>query len=132
MTDGHELTVQEKKEVTSKEEKTIPARYYVPITDIYETDEALTVVMEIPGAETKDVTVDIENNVLRVEAKIDLSQYKDLAPVYTEYNVGHYARSFALSSKVDQARISATLSDGVLSLTLNKVQEAVPRRIALS
>jgi HSP20 family protein len=52
---GQDLAVQEKKELASKEESTIPARYYVPYTDIYETDDALTVVMEIPGVEKKDV-----------------------------------------------------------------------------
>ena len=59
MADPQALAVQEKKELVSKEEKTVPARYYVQITDIYETDDALTVVMEIPGVEKKDVDVNI-------------------------------------------------------------------------
>jgi HSP20 family protein len=52
-------------------------------------------------------------------------------PVYTEYNVGHYTRSFALSGKVDRERIAAQLEDGVLTLTLRKTTEARPRRIAI-
>ncbi len=68
-----DLAVQEKKELVSKEEKTVPARYYVQNTDIYETDDALTVVMEIPGVEKKDVEVNIENDVLRVEGRIDFA-----------------------------------------------------------
>jgi HSP20 family molecular chaperone IbpA len=51
MASAQELAVQKKKELASKEESTIPARYYVPYTDIYETDDALTVVMEIPGVD---------------------------------------------------------------------------------
>jgi HSP20 family protein len=66
-----------------------------------------------------------------VEAKIDFSKYEGMEPVYTEYNVGHYARSFTLSNKVDQQQISAQLEDGVLTLTLPKVKEAQPRRIAI-
>ena len=52
-----ELAVQPKKELTPKEEKTVPARYYVPNTDIHETDEALTLVMEMPGVEKKNIDV---------------------------------------------------------------------------
>jgi len=55
MVQSQELSVQQKKELAPKEEKTVPARYYVPNTDIYETDEALTLVMEVPGVEKKDV-----------------------------------------------------------------------------
>ncbi len=56
---------------------------------------------------------------------------KGMEPVYTEYNVGHYTRGFTLSSKIDRDKISAQLDDGVLTLTLPKVNEAMPRRIAV-
>ena len=62
-----ELAVHEKKELASKEEKTVPGRYYVPYTDIHETYEAITVLMEMPGVEKKDVNVSLENDVLRVD-----------------------------------------------------------------
>ena len=127
-----ELAVQEKKELVSKEEKTVPARYYVQNTDIYETDDALTVVMEIPGVEKKDVEVNIENDLLRVEGRIDFAKYEGLEPLYTEYNVGHFARTFTLSNKIDQQQITAQLDDGVLTLTLKKAKEALPRKIAIN
>jgi HSP20 family protein len=50
-------------------------------------------------------------------------------PIYTEYNIGNYARSFSLSSRIDQNNIGAELKDGVLSVTLPKVEEAKPRKI---
>ena len=132
MAQSQALEVQEKKELVSKEEKTVPARYYVPNTDIYETDDALTVVMEIPGVDKEAVTVDVENDVLRVEARLDFNKYEGLEPLYTEYNVGHFARSFTLSNKIDQQQIAAQLDDGVLTLTLKKAKEVVPRRIAIA
>jgi HSP20 family protein len=131
MADPKALAVQEKKELVSKEEKTVPARYYVQITDIYETDDALTVVMEIPGVEKKDVEVNVENDVLRVEGRVDFTKYEGLEPLYTEYNVGHFARSFTLSNRIDQQQIAAQLEDGVLTLTLKKAKEAMPRKIAI-
>ena len=132
MAESQDLAVQEKKELVSKEEKTVPARYYVQNTDIYETDDALTVVMEIPGVEKKDVDVNIENDVLRVEGRLDFTKYEGLEPLYTEYNVGHFARAFTLSNKIDQQQIAAELNDGVLTLTLKKVKEAIPRKIAIN
>ena len=131
MTETHELAVRDKKELVSKEEKTVPGRFYVPYADIYETDDALTVAMEMAGVEKKDLSVALESDVLRVEGRIDFSRYEGMEPVYTEYNVGPYARSFALSSTIDQEKISAQLEDGVLTLTLPKAKQAPPRRIAI-
>jgi HSP20 family molecular chaperone IbpA len=131
MAESPALQVQEKKELVSKGEKTVPARYYVPSTDIYETDDALQVVMEVPGVDRKDIDIKVEENTLKVEAKIDPSKYEGMEPLYTEYNVGHFARSFALSQKIDQQQIGAALADGILTLTLKKVQQAQPRRIEI-
>ena len=64
-----------------------------------------------------------------VHTRLDLSKYQGLRPLYIEYNIGHYSRSFQLSSKIDQNRIEAALKDGVLSLTLPKAEEAKPRTI---
>jgi HSP20 family protein len=132
MARSQELEVQEKKELVSKEEKTVPSRYYRPNTDIYETDDTLTVVMEIPGVQKKDMDVHLENDVLRVEGRVDFGNYEGLEPLYTEYNIGHFARAFTLSSKIDQQQISAKVEDGVLTLTLKKAREAMPRRIDIS
>ena len=74
----------------------------------------------------------IENDVLRVEGKIDYSAYKEVEPVYTEYNVCHFASVFTLSDKIDQDAITARVEDGVLTLTLPKSKDALPRRIAVS
>ena len=132
MAQSQSLEVQEKKQLVSKEEQTVPARYYVPNTDIYETEDALTVVMEMPGVEKKDIEVHLENDVLRVEGRIDFTKFEGLEPLYTEYNVGHFARAFTLSRNIDQQQISAQLEEGVLKLTLKKAAEAVPRRISIS
>ena len=67
MAEKQELSVREKKELVAKEEKTIPGRYYVPYADIYETDDALAVVLEMPGVEKKDLNIALENDVLRVD-----------------------------------------------------------------
>ncbi len=131
MAQSQALQPQEKQEVVSRDEKTVPVRYFVPTTDIFETEDALTVVMEVPGVDREAIDIGVENDVLKVEAKIDPAKYEGMEPLYTEYNVGHFARSFALSNKIDQQQISAKLEDGVLTLTLKKAKEAVPRKISI-
>ena len=71
MADNKPLEVQEKKELVAKGEKTVPARYYMPNTDIRETEDALLVVMEVPGVDRKDVDIKVEEDTLSIEARID-------------------------------------------------------------
>ena len=132
MEPSQDLALRQKQEVAAKEERTVPGRYYAPVTDIYETDTGLMIVMEMPGVTKERVTIDLQGDVLRIEGQIDFSQYKGMEPVYTEYNVGHFVRTFSLPSKIDREKIAAQLEDGVLTLTLPKVQEAQPRRISIS
>jgi len=132
MVSGQELQVQEKRELQKKEESTAPARMFLPTTDIYETDQALTVVMEMPGVDKGKVEINIEEGVLTVEGRIDFSKYEALEPVYTEYNIGNFRRSFSLSNSIDQDKICADLKDGVLTLTLPKAEQAKPRKIAVA
>jgi HSP20 family protein len=124
-----ELQVQKKREHDQRQETTIPARIFVPTADIYESQDALTVILEMPGVEKNNIDVRVEEGMLNIEGRLDLTKYQGLVPLYTEYNVGHYARSFRLSSKIDQSKIAADLKDGVLSLTLPKAEEAKPRTI---
>jgi HSP20 family protein len=132
MASKQELQVQQKRELEKKEETTVPARIFVPTADIYETQDALSVTLEMPGVEKNNVEISVEDGVLKVEGRLDFSKYQGLQPLYTEYNVGNYARSFRLSSKIDQNKISAELKDGVLWLVLPKVQEAKPQTIRVT
>ena len=77
-------------------------------------------------------TLILKTTCSKFEGRIDFAKYEGLEPLYTEYNVGHFARSFTLSNKIDQQQITAQVDDGVLTLTLKKVKEAIPRKIAIS
>ena len=126
-----ELQVQQKREVDKKSESTIPARRYLPVTDIFETEDALKVILEMPGVDKDGVDVRVENDVLTIDGQVDFSKYQGLQPIYTEYNVGNYARGFQLSSKIDQERITADMQDGVITLILPKAEKVKPRKITV-
>jgi HSP20 family protein len=126
-----ELTTKGKQEVTA-EEYTRPGRTYAPAVDIYENAESLWLVADMPGVDEQSVEVHVEKGVLSIEGQVSLKDYENLAPVYTEYNVGNYARRFTLASEIDTERIKARMKNGVLELELPKAEHAKPRRIAVT
>ncbi|MFH2059463.1 MAG: Hsp20/alpha crystallin family protein [Pseudomonadota bacterium] len=115
-----------------KEERTIEGRFFIPHTDIIENKESLIVIMDLPGVKKENLRVRLENNVLEIEGRTDYSTYERLNPVYTEYSIGNYARSFTVTHAVDTRNIEAIFKDGVLTLTLFKSPEAKPREIVVS
>jgi HSP20 family protein len=85
----------------------------------------------MPGVDKSKVNITVEDDVLEVRGTIEFTRYQGLRPMNTEYPVGHYRRSFSLSNRIDQHRISAEMTDGVLTVTLPKAEQANPRQIAI-
>lgn len=130
MTDK-ELATYKKQEVAGNE-LTRPGRTYVPDVDIYETPDSLWIRADMPGVDEQSIEVHVNDGVLSIEGQVAVKDYENLAPVYTEYNVGNYARRFTLANTIDAERISARMKNGVLELELPKAEKAKPRRIAIS
>jgi HSP20 family protein len=126
---AQEVALQEKKEVETDGERTEAGKYYSPYTDIHETAKEIIVTMDMPGVKRSDVDIHIEKNILTIVGSVDFSNYEGLEPLYTEYNVGNFSRSFTLSTAIDSQKIKAEMADGVLRLVLPKAPEAVARRI---
>ncbi|MDL2328242.1 Hsp20/alpha crystallin family protein [Desulfosarcina sp. OttesenSCG-928-A07] len=131
MADTQSMKVREKQEVASSAEPTKPGPVFTPNVDIFETDKSLTLLVDMPGVRAEDLNVDLRDDTLTLTG--DVSPERDLPgePVYTEYKTGRYYRQFTLSEVISQDKIDASLSDGVLRLTLPKVEKATPRRIAV-
>jgi len=126
-----------KSDVTVKQpggpaEGTRPGRTYRPNVDIGETRDAVWMTVDLPGVDEKTVQVDLEDGVLTIQARVDAEDYRDLSPVYGEYNVGNFERTFRLSSRIDSNAIQARIEHGVLHLTLPRAEAARPRSIAIS
>jgi len=129
---SNEMEKVEKKPVEKTEEMTWAGNTYRPEVDIWESAEAITIAADLPGVRKEDVEIDLRDDVLTIHGRVGLGDYEGLRPVYGEYNVGNYYRRFTLGDVIDQSKISANVTDGVLTLTLPKHAKAMPRRITLS
>jgi len=126
-----ELSVKDKQEV-STQESTRPGRTFVPDVDIYETPDGMHLWADMPGVDEKSLHLQLADGVLTIEGQVDVHEYENIAPVYTEYNVGNYLRRFTLSNDIDADKIAAHVTNGVLHLELPKAERAKPRRINIS
>ncbi len=127
----HEVEVSHKQEL-SGEESTRSGRTYVPQVDLCETADSLWLWADMPGVDDKSVEVRLAEGVLSIAGQVSLKDYENLAPVYTEYNVGNYFRRFSLSEHIDTEHIKARMTNGVLQLELPKSARAKPRRIEVT
>jgi HSP20 family molecular chaperone IbpA len=126
-----QVAFQEKKELAAPEERTEAGKFYSPYTDIHETADAVLVSMEVPGVDKSAIDIRLDKGVLTVTGNIDSSKYAGLRPIYSEYNVGNFVRSFTVSTKIDSDAISASVADGVLTVRLPKAAQAVAKRISI-
>lgn len=131
-TDSKELKVKEKQEVTTPAEQTRQGAVFSPHVDIFETDQKITLLADLPGVATDHLTIDLRDSVLTLNGEVTPYEGVGEIALLTEYEVGRYFRQFTLSDVVDQNRIDAQLKDGVLRLTLPKVEKATPRTIKVS
>jgi HSP20 family molecular chaperone IbpA len=133
MTDTHstELKVREKQEVASPAEQTTPGLVFTPAVDIFETEKEITLLADMPGVKADDLTIDLRDNVLTLSADIAPVDNTDQGAILVEYETGRYYRQFALGELINQENIDAKLNDGVLRLTLPKVEKATPKKITV-
>ncbi|MBN1303768.1 MAG: Hsp20/alpha crystallin family protein [Anaerolineales bacterium] len=112
-------------------ERTRARRCFVPKTDIYETDNEIIILADLPGANDKTVDVTLEKNVLSISALITPLNSAGYELAYAEYEQGDYQRNFRLSDEIDREKIEAVVRDGVLRLKLPKVKEAAVKKITV-
>ena len=131
MSDTKEMKVTEKQEVSTPAEQTKPGPVFTPNVDIFETETAITLLADMPGVKANDLNVDLRDDTLTLTGDVNPNASTAGETVYEEYETGRYYRQFSLSEVIDQEKIDAKLSDGVLRLSLPKVAKATPRRIAV-
>ena len=130
-TDSRELKVREKQELAQPAEQTRPGRVFTPSVDIFETENEITLLADMPGVVPDNLSIDLRDDTLTLEGDITPVDDQKEEMIYAEYSTGRYYRQFSLSEVIDQAKIDAQLQDGVLRLSLPKVEKATPRKITV-
>jgi HSP20 family protein len=110
-------------------EQTRPGAVYMPSVDIFENDNSITVLADMPGVKAQDVKIDLCESVLTLTGRTTAPDSPKESDVLREYQCGTFFRQFTLSETIDQGKIDAKLTDGVLRLELPKVEKARPRQI---
>lgn len=121
--------------VPQKREEAVPqtreeARTLVPPVDIFDVEDGLAVVVDLPGVQKDDVDVRVENDVLTIAGKGRHSTAGNL--LYREFDLVNYFRQFQLSEHVDQEKIKAEMKYGVLTILLPKAEKAKPKKISVN
>jgi HSP20 family protein len=116
-----------KQEQASQETTRQQEQWVAPPVDIYETKGGLIVIADLPGVTKENLHIEVKNDLLTIQARTQVEMPG--APVYREFQLGHFYRQFRLADTVDTNRIQAELKHGVLTLTLPKMPEATPKKI---
>jgi len=131
MADSKDIKVREKQELTTPAEQTKPGAVFTPQVDIFETEKEITLLADIPGVKSDKLNIDLRDDILTITGDVEPVESSAEEDVLIEYETGRFYRQFTLSEVIDQSKIDAKLGDGVLRLTLPKVEKATPRKIAI-
>lgn len=111
-------------------EETLQPATWTPLCDIYETEREIVLKMELPEVKKEDVLVTLENNVLSIRGERNFEEGADDGNYHrVERHYGEFTRRFALPTTVDPEGIKAEVRHGVLTLTLPKRADALPKQI---
>ena len=124
------LEVKQPEVVTPGElERTRDVQCFIPRTDIYETEDEIVVVADIPGTDESSVDITLEKNILTIDANVEPNSPDGYDLAHGEYGIGDYQRSFRISSEVDRDKIKASVKNGELHLHLPKAEAVKAKKI---
>ena len=112
-------------------ERTRAGRTFRPRVDIRETDRGLVLLADVPGAKPDGLTITLDRRVLNVHAQVKDYAPEGYSPVYQEYQVGDFECDFTLSGDFDAEKIEASLTNGVLRVTIPRAEQAEARTITI-
>ena len=121
----------EKQAVQTKQHPEVPQAVYMPDVDIREDGETLTVLADLPGAQKEDVDLSVENGVLTIDAKPTIQAPEGYTLAGQEWDYGTFHRTFQLADGVDVEKISASVRNGTLTVTIPKRDEVRTRKIEI-
>ena len=131
MAETKELQAKGKVAVPASAELIKPGPVFAPNVDIFESDKEIVMLADIPGVKAQDLSIDLRDDTLTLSGEVKPLNHPEEEDILIEYQVGSYYRQFTLTGGIDQSKIDAVLNDGVLRLTLPKLEKAMPRQITI-
>ena len=131
MSESKELQAKVKVEAAASAELTKPGPVFTPNVDIFETEKEIIMLADIPGVKADDLVIDLRDDTLTFTGEVKPIERPGAEDILIEYEVGSYYRQFTLAETIDQKKIDAAMNNGVLRLTLPKVEKAMPRQITV-
>lgn len=122
----------QKQEIQDQDmERTRECRCFIPRTDIYEYNDTIVLVLDMPGINENAIEIMLEKDILEVKGYAQVEEFEGLSLVRTEYEPGDYERKFRVSETIDTDKIVASYHNGVLRIELPKAEKAKTRKIAV-
>ena len=127
-----EIQFRDKQAVKGTGELTKSGLTFIPAVDIFENEEALTMMAEMPGVEQEGLQIDLKDNQISILGEVAEFSGPQERTLVKEFETGRFFRQFNLSEVIDQNKISAHLRNGILKVVLPKIEKAKPRRIEVA
>lgn len=128
-TSGNRQPANQSNEAASRQLAPRDQPYVVPPVDVFENESGITLLADVPGASRERLSVRVDGESLLIEASASTVGPEGMELVHEEAPYPSYRRQFTLSRELDTSQIEASLKDGVLRLTIPKLEEAKLRRI---
>ncbi len=112
-------------------ERSTGAKTY-PLVNVYDGNDEIVVTAELPGMNKEKVNITFSDGVLAISGRIEQpSSLKNMTAVRRERSSGDFEKTIRIPTKIDQDKIAASFTDGILSITLPKSEEAKPKTIQI-
>ncbi len=126
---SQEMTKHNNNQVESYEQTRSAVQAMIPAVDIYETDENLTLIADLPGVTNQGLDIQLDKGMLTIKGHVTTHDEGKL--LLQEFSAADYYRQFKLSDRIEAEKITAELDSGVLKLTIPKAEAAKPRKIEI-
>lgn len=103
-----------------------------PTVDIYEDGDAIKLFADLPGVAENTLSLEIDDKTLTIQGDLALQMPDGIESLYADVRATHYQRAFTLSSELDTSKINASLTNGLLTVTIPKREEVRPRKIEIA
>lgn len=131
MAENKSMEVQEQEMLDEETERTRDCSCFIPRTDIFEYNDTIVLVLDMPGIHENAIDITLEKDILEVKGYAQVEEYEGMTLVNSEYEPGDYERKFRVSDSIDRENIEASYENGVLRLKLPKAERAKTKKIAV-